>query len=166
MVLAKSVLKRALLLSTLGVILTAVITGLFCHFVLHLDWTESLLIGSVISSTDAASVFSILRSKKLNLKNGTASLLELESGSNDPVAYMLTLILIDLMNESAQLSEIPFLLLAQVGYGTVFGIVIGLGTSLILKKINFMVDGLETIFVLAIAILSFALPTLMGEMVI
>ena len=159
---AKSVLKPALLLSTLGVILTAVITGLFCHFVLHLDWTESLLIGSVISSTDAASVFSILRSKKLNLKNGTASLLELESGSNDPVAYMLTLILIDLMNESAQLSEIPFLLLAQVGYGTVFGIVIGLGTSLILKKINFMVDGLETIFVLAIAILSFALPTLMG----
>lgn len=159
---AKSVLKPALLLSTLGVILTAVITGLFCHFVLHLDWIESLLIGSVISSTDAASVFSILRSKKLNLKNGTASLLELESGSNDPVAYMLTLILIDLMNESAQLSEIPFLLLSQVGYGTVFGIVIGLGTSLILKKINFMVDGLETIFVLAIAILSFALPTLMG----
>ncbi|WP_235069876.1 potassium/proton antiporter [Turicibacter sp. TJ11] len=159
---AKPVLKPALLLSTLGVILTAVITGLFCHFVLQLDWIESLLIGSVISSTDAASVFSILRSKKLNLKNGTASLLELESGSNDPVAYMLTLILIDLMNESAQLSEIPFLLLAQVGYGTVFGIVIGLGTSLILKKINFMVDGLETIFVLAIAILSFALPTLMG----
>ena len=68
--------------------------------------------------------------------------------------------------QSAQLSEIPFLLLSQVGYGTVFGIVIGLGTSLILKKINFMVDGLETIFVLAIAILSFALPTLMGEMVI
>ena len=61
-----------------------------------------------------------------------------------------------------KLSEIPFLLLAQVGYGTVFGIAIGLGTSLILKKINFMVDGLETIFVLAIAILSFALPTLMG----
>ena len=159
---AKPVLKPALLLSTLGVILTAVITGLFCHFVLQLDWIESLLIGSVISSTDAASVFSILRSKKLNLKNGTASLLELESGSNDPVAYMLTLILIDIMNESAKLSEIPFLLLAQVGYGTLFGIVIGLGTSLILKKINFMVDGLETIFVLAIAILSFALPTLMG----
>ena len=159
---AKPVLKPALLLPTLGVILTAVITGLFCHFVLQLDWIESLLIGSVISSTDAASVFSILRSKKLNLKNGTASLLELESGSNDPVAYMLTLILIDIMNESAKLSEIPFLLLAQVGYGTLFGIVIGLGTSLILKKINFMVDGLETIFVLAIAILSFALPTLMG----
>lgn len=159
---AKPVLKPALLLSTLGVILTAAITGLFCHFVLQLGWIESLLIGSVISSTDAASVFSILRSKKLNLKNGTASLLELESGSNDPIAYMLTLILIDLMNESAQLSEIPFLLLAQVGYGTVFGIIIGLGTSIILKKINFMVDGLETIFVLAIAILSFALPTIMG----
>lgn len=159
---AKPVLKPSLLLSTLGVVLTAVITGLFCHFILQLEWIESLLIGAVISSTDAASVFSILRSKKLNLKNGTASILELESGSNDPIAYMLTLILIDLMNQSAQLAEIPFLLMAQIGYGTLFGIIIGIGTSVILKKINFMVDGLETIFVLAIAILSFALPTLIG----
>ena len=62
---AKPVLKPALLLSTLGVILTAVITGLFCHFVLQLDWIESLLIGSVISSTDAASVFSIYVLKNL-----------------------------------------------------------------------------------------------------
>ena len=67
---ARPVLKPALLLSTLGVLLTAAITGLFCHLILQLDWIESLLIGAVISSTDAASVFSILRSKKLNLKNG------------------------------------------------------------------------------------------------
>ena len=76
-----------------GVILTAIITGLF-YYVLHFEWLESLLIGSVLSSTDAASVFSILRSKQLNLKYKSASLLELESGSNDPWAYTLTVIIL------------------------------------------------------------------------
>ena len=81
---AKTVAREAVLLSTVGVFLTAVTTGLFCHFVLKFAFWESILIGSVISSTDAASVFSILRSKHLNLKDNTASLLEVESGSNDP----------------------------------------------------------------------------------
>ena len=61
-------------------------------------WLEGLLIGSVIGSTDAASVFSILRSRKLNLKGGLASLLEIESGSNDPIAYMLTIVVLALMS--------------------------------------------------------------------
>ena len=82
---ARPVALPAVLLSTAGVVLTALFTGVFCHFVLRLSWLESLLLGSVISSTDAASVFSILRSKRLSLKYGTASLLELESGSNDQI---------------------------------------------------------------------------------
>lgn len=81
---AKPVAVKAVLLSSLGVILTAGIVGIFCYFVLKTELLESLLIGAVISSTDAASVFSILRSKRLNLKYNTASLLEVESGSNDP----------------------------------------------------------------------------------
>ena len=81
---AKKVAVPAGLLASLGVILTAGLTGLFCHFVLKWDWIESFLMGSVISSTDAASVFSILRSRKLGLKNNTAPMLEIESGSNDP----------------------------------------------------------------------------------
>ena len=72
--------------------LTAGITGAFCRFVLGMTMLESFLLGSVISSTDAASVFYILRSRRLNLRDGTASLLELESGSNDPFAYMLTFV--------------------------------------------------------------------------
>lgn len=76
---AKKVAAKSVLLSTLGVVLTAGITGLFCCFVLKFDLLESMLIGAVISSTDAASVFSILRSKRLNLKHNTASLLEVES---------------------------------------------------------------------------------------
>ena len=155
-------MKPALVLSTLGVLLTAAITGLFCYFFLHLELIESLLIGAIISSTDAASVFSILRSKKLNLKDGTASILELESGSNDPMAYMLTILLIDLMKQTANLSEIPLLLLNQLGFGTLFGVCIGMITVIILRRVNFMMDGLETIFVLAIALLTYALPTAIG----
>ena len=159
---AKPVLKPAIMLSTLGVILTAGLTGFFCYFILHLELIESLLIGAVISSTDAASVFSILRSKKLNLKDGTASTLELESGSNDPIAYMLTIILIDLMNQTANLNEIPILLLNQIGFGAFFGIIVGIISVFILKRVNFMMDGLETIFVLAIALLTYAIPTVVG----
>ena len=85
---AKPIAGRAVLLSTAGVFLTAMGLGIFSHFALRLGWMESMLIGAVLSSTDAASVFSILRSRKLSLKYGTASLLEVESGSNDPVAYL------------------------------------------------------------------------------
>ena len=89
---ARPVAVRSLLLSSAGVVLTAGITGAFCRFVLGMTMLESFLLGSVISSTDAASVFYILRSRRLNLRDGTASLLELESGSNDPFAYMLTFV--------------------------------------------------------------------------
>lgn len=94
---ARPVAAKAICLSTLGVVLTAGLTALFCHFVLRFGPLESFLIGSVISSTDAASVFSILRSKKLSLKGGTDSLLEVESGSNDPISYMLTVTALGLM---------------------------------------------------------------------
>ena len=89
---AKPIIKQASLLSSFGVLITAFLTCIFCHYVLKMGLIESFLIGAVLSSTDAASVFSILRSKNLNLKNSTAPLLEIESGSNDPFSYMLTVI--------------------------------------------------------------------------
>lgn len=95
---AKPVAIKGIVLSSVGTLLTAFIVGLFCYFILKIDLLESFLIGSVISSTDAASVFSILRSKHLNLNDNTASLLEIESGSNDPFSYMLTIIVLSLMN--------------------------------------------------------------------
>ena len=94
---AKPVAVKAVLLSTLGVLFTAGLVGVFCHYVLHFSWLEGLLLGALLGSTDAASVFSILRSRQLNLKYGTASLLEVESGSNDPCAYMLTVMLLSMM---------------------------------------------------------------------
>ena len=95
---AKATSIQGILLSVFGVLMTAGITGLFCHYVLGMTLLEGMLIGSVVGSTDAASVFSILRSKKLNLKNGLASVLEIESGSNDPVAYTMTLIILSFMS--------------------------------------------------------------------
>ena len=97
---AKPIIAKAAVLSTAGVFLTAVLTSVFCHFVLELSFLESFLIGAVISSTDAASVFSILKAKNLHLKENTAPLLEIESGSNDPMAYMLTVVLIQLAGMS------------------------------------------------------------------
>ncbi|MGN1378300.1 MAG: cation:proton antiporter, partial [Dorea sp.] len=75
---AKPVAVQALLLSSVGVIVTSLLVGVFCHYILGFLWLESFLIGAVLGSTDAASVFSVLRSKQLNLRYRTASLLEVE----------------------------------------------------------------------------------------
>lgn len=158
---AKPVAIKAILLSTLGVVITAVLLGLFCYKAFNLSLLEGLLIGAVIGSTDAASVFSILRSKNLNLKGGLASLLEIESGSNDPVAYMLTIIILTLMSNNNNIS-IPNLIFSQIVYGTLFGFIIAIVSVYILKNISFEMKGLHSIFVVAIALLSYALPQICG----
>lgn len=158
---AKPVIGKAVALSTLGVVITALLTGLFCYYVVGFSFLESMLIGAVISSTDAASVFSVLRSKKLNLKNNTASLLEVESGSNDPAAYMLTIIVLTLM-EGKGVDTILYMVFAQVIFGTLFGVGIALLSVFVLCRSWFSSDGLDAMFVLAIAVLSYALPSLIG----
>ena len=82
----KSTARESISLASLGVFATAIITGLFCHYILKINFLESMLLGSVVASTDYASVSNILVSKKLNLKYSTAPLLKIESGSNDPTA--------------------------------------------------------------------------------
>ena len=100
----KPVLAPGLVLSTVGVLLTAVFTGIFIWWLSGMQWSNiyftflpSLLLASTMSSTDSASVFAILRSQKMNLKHNLRPMLELESGSNDPMAYMLTIVLIQLI---------------------------------------------------------------------
>ena len=131
---ARPVAVQSFLLSTLGVAMTAGLVGVFAHFALGLEWTQSLLIGSVVASTDAASVFNILRSKKLNLKNNTASLLELESGSNDPVSYMLTIVMLSLM--SGESISIPLLLFKQIAFGLLCGLLLGKISVWVLNDIS------------------------------
>ena len=153
---AKPVAGKAVLLSTVGVILTAVTTGAFCHFILRMDFWESMLIGSVISSTDAASVFSILRSKRLNLKNNTASMLEVESGSNDPCSYMLTVIILTIMSGELSGFSLVVMIFSQITFGVLVGVVVALAAAFILKKVNFATDGFDTIFVFSMALVSYA----------
>lgn len=153
---AKPVAGKAVLLSTVGVILTAVTTGAFCHFILKMDFWESMLVGSVISSTDAASVFSILRSRRLNLKNNTASMLEVESGSNDPCSYMLTVIILTIMSGELSGSSLVVMIFSQIIFGILVGVVVALAAAFILKKVNFATDGFDTIFVFSMALVSYA----------
>lgn len=94
---AKSVTTQGVIMASAGVVLTSVLTGAFCYFVLKISFVESMLLGSVVGSTDFASVSSILRSKNLNLKYSTASMLEIESGSNDPTAYTMTMIFLSIL---------------------------------------------------------------------
>lgn len=156
---AKTVAPKAVLLSTVGVIITCFITGIFCHYALQMSLSEGLLIGALVGSTDAASVFSILRSKKLNLKYNTASLLEVESGSNDPCAYMLTVAFISITNGSTSGSDIAFLVVKQLFLGIAFGLVIALLAAYLLRTISFQTSGFDAIFVVGIALLSYALPS-------
>lgn len=132
---AKSVMTKAISMSTLGVILTTIFTFLFCKFVLNFDTKTSMLIGAVISSTDAASVFSILRSYKLSLKEKTASLLEVESGSNDPFSYVLT---ISLLTMTGFTIDIPILIIRQMLIGISLGYILYIFSKYILltKKIS------------------------------
>ena len=159
---AKPSAVKAVGLSTIGVVITAILTSIFCHYVLKLALMDSLLIGAVISSTDAASVFSILRSKNLNLKDGTASLLEIESGSNDPVAFMLTMIVLTIINGTSSVSKITNMIFCQIG----FGILIGIGTALMgiftLRKLKIVTDGLDTIFITSLALISYSLSEYFG----
>ena len=144
---AKSVAAKALLLSTLGVALTTGFVGVFVHLVLRLPWLESFLVGSVIASTDAASVFNILRTKKLDLKYHTASLLELESGSNDPVSYMLTVVFIAMMSGKAV--SLPLMLAQQIGFGLVCGAAAGRLAVWAMDRFSFQIEEGNTIFAVA-----------------
>ncbi len=159
---AKKIASKSILLSTAGVILTAVLTGLFCYSVLQFDLLESFLIGAVLSPTDAASVFSILRSKKLNLKHNTASLLEVESGSNDPCAYMLTILLLELMQGDASGGKMLYMIFAQVVFGALIGVAAALLSAFVLKKTGFSVNGFDSIFVFATALASYAGAAVIG----
>jgi cell volume regulation protein A len=159
---ARPVAVRAGLLASVGVLITASAATLFARLVLGLNWMESFLLGSVISCTDAASVFSILRTKKMNLKHNTVSVLEIENGSNDPTAYLLTLVALLIM-KGGPLLEIPLLIVKQL----VFGVVVGVGVALlaiplIVRFSRHFADGMDLVFVFAVAVLTFALSQLLG----
>ena len=157
---ARPVLAQSVLLSTVGVAGTAGAVALFAHFALQLPWLESLLIGSVISSTDAASVFNILRTNKLALKYHTDSLLEVESGSNDPMSYMLTSVTLSLM--AGQKVSIVRVLVQQISLGVLCGILIGMAAVWLLKQSFLESQQNRTVLLFAVMLLAYALPSVLG----
>lgn len=156
---AKPVLKQAALLAGPGVALTALFTGLFAYLCLGMPWLHALLLGSVIASTDAASVFSVLRSYNLNLRYNSASLLEVESGSNDPVAYMLTIIVLQLIQGKGDLQFIIKTVVAQIVLAIVAAWLISKLAAYLLNKMQFATEGFELVFIMGIALVSYALPS-------
>ncbi len=146
---ARPVAVKAVCLSTIGVVVTAGLTAVFCLLVLKFDFVDAFLMGAVLSSTDAASVFSVLRTKKLNLKDGTASILEMESGSNDPVAYLLTMIGIT-MKTGGSLASLPYIIFAQVAYGLAIGAIAAAVGIFLLKKGTLQAAGMDMILVVAV----------------
>ncbi|HQB79351.1 MAG TPA: cation:proton antiporter, partial [Tenuifilaceae bacterium] len=122
----KPVMWKGISLATLGVVGTAFTTGLLVYAFTSLSFLEGLLLGSIVASTDAAAVFSVLRSKNIELKHNLRPVLEFESGSNDPMAYMLTLVF-TMMISGGELSgfDLTLFLAAQLTVGSLVGIFMG-----------------------------------------
>lgn len=160
----KPILGPGIVLSTLGVLLTALFTGLFIWWISGLSWTSislplttSLLLASTMSSTDSASVFAILRSQKMNLKHNLRPMLELESGSNDPMAYMLTTVLIQFVQSSGMgTGNILLSFAIQFIVGAAAGYVLGKIAILILNKIDLDNQSLYPILLLAFVFFTFS----------
>ncbi len=166
----KPVLGPGIFLSSLGVLLTTLFTGsviylmtnMFVRFV-SFSLPESMLLASIMSSTDSASVFSILRSKAVKLKHNIRPLLELESGSNDPMAFMLVIIFLK-MTQSGDIGLISFLvkLVTQFGIGAICGFLIAKATLFFVNKVNFESKSLYHIMLLASLFFTFSFTDLIG----
>jgi potassium/hydrogen antiporter len=143
-------LKPAVGLATVGVLITAGVTGLFAAWWLGLHWMEGLLLGAIVGSTDAAAVFSLLRSQGLELKQRVGATLEIESGSNDPMAIFLTIVLMELIISGSDDVGLVLLLefVRQMGLGALFGIIGGLGLVRLINRLE-MSPGLYPLAVMA-----------------
>ncbi|MBC8768528.1 potassium/proton antiporter [Arenibacter sp. BSSL-BM3] len=159
----KPILREGLVLSTLGVLFTALSIGCFVWWITDFTIYESMLLGSIVSSTDAAAVFSILRSKSLALKTNLRPTLELESGSNDPMAYVLTLAFLTLVvhQDQSVFSIIP-LFLQQMILGGAAGFGFGKLSKYVINKIKLDFEGLYPVLVIALMFVTFSATDFVG----
>ena len=153
---AKPVVVPSIFMSSLGVVITAGLTGLVCCLVFKTTLLEGLLIGAIVGSTDAASVFAILRSQRLNLKGSIASILEIESGSNDPIAYMITVIILGAMSKGTY-GNILSMILNQIIVGVLVAVILAKLSVYLLRHAKFEIESFYPIGITAIAILSYSL---------
>ncbi len=158
----KPLFKEGLLLATFGVLITAAMMGAFSRFILHLSWQESLLIGAIASSTDAAAVFAVLRAKEISLKGNLKPLLELESGSNDPMAIFLTIGIIQWIQNTIQNpAQLLLLFLMQMGIGLIVGWVMSKVALFLINRLKLGYEGLYPVLTFALVFLTFGLTDLL-----
>jgi cell volume regulation protein A len=159
----RPVLWHGLSLSTVAVVLTAASVALFAAWLLDVTLLEGLLLGAIVSSTDAAAVFSVMRSRGAGLRDQIKRILELESGSNDPMAIFLTVGIIGMMlrPESSVLSLLP-MFLVQMLLGALVGLALGWLMVGTINKIDLAYDGLYSVLSLAIVMVSYGLCAVIG----
>lgn len=159
----KPVLWQGITLSTIGVMLTAAILGVFVWAITDFTIYEGLLLGSIVSSTDSAAVFSILRSKSIALKGHLRATLELESGSNDPMAYILTIVFTGIVvNQDASLIEALPMFFRQLIFGGILGFAFGFAGKFIINRIRLDYEALYIVLVIAIMLFTFAATDTIG----
>lgn len=160
----KPILKDGLILATFGVLVTAFFVAICVYYLLDFTFLESLLLGAIISSTDAAAVFAILRANGISLKKRLAPLLELESGSNDPMAIFLTVAILQIimLPESSSAIEWIFKFFLQFFIGGVLGYLFGYLLPKILNRIHLNFYGLYPVFTIGWVLLLFSSASLFG----
>lgn len=155
--------KPALALSTLGVLVTSAVTGLAAAWIMGLPVLTGLLLGAIVGSTDAAVVFSVLRTSGLRLPERLAATLEVESGSNDPMAVFLTLGLIGVITGAAgSAGALASLFGLQFGVGAVVGVGVGMAAAWGVNRVQLEHAGLYPVLVLAVGLLAFGLAAVLG----
>lgn len=153
----KPVLIPSISLATLGVLITAGSVGLFAHYMFDVSVLVSLLLGSIVASTDAAAVFSIIGARNIKIKGNITPLLELESGSNDPMAVFLTITLIEIIQlPEISIGVLTLKFLMEMGIGLGMGLGLGKGIVFTINRLKIPIEGLYQVFVFASAFFVYA----------
>ncbi len=166
--------RQGLSLATVGVLVTTAVCGAFIHLIFHLaapeyafGWPESMLLAAIMSSTDSASVFSILNTSRIGLKQNLKPTLELESGSNDPMAYLLVIILIEFIRQgsgitAADTGHACLMLLSQLSIGAAGGLLLGYISVRIINRLHVNNDFLYPVMTIACVFFIFSLTEMAG----
>jgi len=159
----RPVLGAGLSLATFGVLLTMLLTGAFAYWALSWGWLEALLLGAIVSSTDASAVFGVLRERAVRLRKHLRPLLEFESGTNDPMAVFLTIGLTALLTRPEMSAwQILPMFVQQMLLGLLLGYGLGRAAAWALKNIRLSFDGLYAVLSVALMLLVFSLTAVLG----
>lgn len=158
----RPIAKEGIALSTIAVVLTALLVAGFSYYVTHLTFNESMLLGAIVSSTDAAAVFSILRSKGVHLKKELQAVIELESASNDPTAVLLTLGFIQIiLVPTTTITHLFLMFIAQVAIGVLIGWFMGHHIPRLINKLSLGYEGLYPVLTIALVFLTYGITTVL-----